>query len=223
MKKQVTLLLIVLISSLSWNVLEAQTADNDPKAKKLLDELKKDYDSYKSMEMNFTLTLDLPGEPAQLQEGNVLQQGDKYRLKMEQQAIYSDGTTMWVHLISNNEVQINDVELEGGDFMSPKDLLSIYENGEYEYQLLENQMVNEKKVHLVEFKPTTPNAEYTKMRLSINAKNKGIEQLMIFSRDGSRYSLDIHNITPNKKINDADFVFDASKYKDIYIEDLRID
>ena len=33
-------------------------ADNDPAAKKILDKLKKEYDTYKSMEVNFDLILE---------------------------------------------------------------------------------------------------------------------------------------------------------------------
>lgn len=223
MKKNTIYTLIFLLSIM---IVDVQTtyAQNDPQAKSILDKIKKDYDSYKSMSMAFTLTLELPGEPVQVQDGYVLQQADKYRLTMDEQAMYCDGKTLWVHLISNNEVQINNAESgEESEFMSPKDLLKVYENGDYEYAIAAEEMMNGEKVTQIEFKPLSQNSEYSKMRLSVSKTGNKIKSLKIFSRDGSRYTLEIKKIEPNKSISDSDFVFDASKYEGIYVEDLRID
>ena len=74
--------------------------DSDPEQQKLLDQLKKQYDSYQSVEAYFTLNIEIPEEEDIVQKGNIIQQGDKYRLELEDQAIISDGKTLWYHVIS---------------------------------------------------------------------------------------------------------------------------
>ena len=41
-----------------------KASDSDPKAKKILDALKKEYNGYKSMEVSFDLVLELKGQEA---------------------------------------------------------------------------------------------------------------------------------------------------------------
>lgn len=222
MKKLLTYTLSALLLAISMTTLHAQST-NDAKAKKILDNVKKEFDSYKTMSMNFDLTIDLPGEDLVVQHGTLLQKADKYQFSMEDQAMYCDGKTLWVHLISNNEVQINNVDENENDFLSPKELLKIYENGDYEYAFAAEEMQNGQKVKQIEFKPTNKNTEYTKMRLSVLSKNNKLQSLKIFSRDGSKYTLNIKKIEANKTLADDLFVFDSSKYEGIYEEDLRID
>lgn len=195
----------------------------DPKAKLILDDIKSNYDSYDAVQMNFTLTLELPEQAPEVQQGIAIQSGDKYKMELDDQAIYSDGTAVWVHLKGNNEVQINDIDMDDSAMMSPTDILKVYENGEYEYAITNTYKQNGVSISEIEFKPTDEDSEYSKMRLMVNGKNNDVKSFKIFSRDGSRYTLDIHEIVTDKVYPTDTFVFDASKYEDIYIEDLRID
>ena len=72
----------------------ASAADSDPEARAVLDKLRKKYDSYHSMQAEFSLTIELPEQPAEIQQGTLSRQGEKYRLKMAQQEIISDGETL---------------------------------------------------------------------------------------------------------------------------------
>jgi hypothetical protein len=47
--------------------------------------------------------------------------------------------------------------------------------------------------------------------------------MKVFAKDGSRYTLKVNEIKPNKNYGPETFVFDASKYPGIHVEDLRID
>lgn len=198
--------------------------DNDPNAKRILDKLKKDYDSFKSIELSFTLELELPGQPKEIQKGLVAQQGNKYMIRLDQQEIYCDGKLLWVYLKKNNEVQINNFnsnDTEG--IITPQDMMQLYSKGQFVYAVTGEGTENNQQVTFIEFKPLDANSEYSKFRLAVNTKLNKMVSLKVFSKDGSRYHLIVNEFTPNKKFENGYFVFNMSKYKGIRVEDLRID
>jgi len=198
---------------------------SDPAAKAVLEKVKTTYNGFKSMEADFTLSIEIPEEGEEIQKGKMYQQGEKYNLQLEGQSLISDGTTLWVYLKNNNEVQINDVPDEdeiGDEILSPKDLLRVYEKGNFYYALTNESVKSGKTVQEIEFKPKdAENSEYFKMRLMVEKKSSHIMSIKAFSKDGSRYTLAISDMIPNKSYDASTFVFDKSKYPNVYIEDLR--
>lgn len=211
-------ILFTMSSSLyaQWN---AATA-NDPQAKRILDKLKKDYDSYKSMEVDFTLTIDLPEQSAEVQDGKLGQKGDQFFVKLDDKQIFCNGKTVWLYLPSNNEVQINDADFDQDEAsMSPQTMMRIYESDQYYYAITEHSG----NTVSIEFKPNDSESEYSKMRLVVDKVKNQMKSLKIFAKDGSRYTLEMKKLTPNATFSPDAFTFDPSKYTGIYIEDLRID
>ena len=197
---------------------------SDPEAKKILDKIRKKYEGYKSLEAAFTLTIELPGKPNEVQKGTIAQEGDKFRLEMDQQIIVSDGKTTWVYLKKNNEVQINDADpkdTENG-FLTPKDLLKRYQKGDYLYALTDKTTENGKLLTYIEFKPKDKKTEYSKLRLSVDEKAGAIQSIKAFGKDSSRYTFSITKLTPNKKFAADYFTFDTKKYPGVKVEDLRM-
>jgi outer membrane lipoprotein-sorting protein len=193
--------------------------DSDPKANMILDKLKKQYDTYKSMEVKFEIDLELPGKAVEKQKGTVIQDGKKYQVKLQDQEIFADGKTIWVYLKKNKEVQITDMEEgEASAFMSPKQMMTMYDSGEFVYSIVEERKVGDAQFVDIEFKPLSKKTDYTKMRLTIDKKANKMVSLRVFSRDGSKYTLKVSEITPNKK-------YDSTMFKSvqgIHIEDLRM-
>ncbi len=198
---------------------------SDPKAKKILDGLKKEYNSYKSLEVSFELEIESPGNEKDTQKGKLIKSGKKFMASLTEQDVYCDGKTVWLHLKSNKEVQINNYEEGKSDqmMMSPTEMIKIYEGGKYAYAITGNAIEDGKNVTLIEFKPLDKKSEYSKMRLSIDTKNNKAISMKIFSKDGSRYTLLVKNILPNKAYSADVFVFNAKKNPGVRIEDLRID
>ncbi|MCE7926646.1 MAG: outer membrane lipoprotein carrier protein LolA [Haliscomenobacteraceae bacterium CHB4] len=227
-------LLTALLTLFSLNALFAQAAKapvpapraetNDPEAKKILDKIRKKYEAYKSLEAAFALTIEVPGQKQEVQKGSVAQEGDKFRLEMDQQVIVSDGKTTWVYLKKNNEVQINDADpkdTENG-FLTPKDLLKRYQKGDYLYALTDKTTENGKLVTHIEFKPKDKKSEYSKLRVSVDEKAGAIQSVKAFGKDSARYTFSINKMTPNKQFAADYFTFDAKKYPGVKVEDLRM-
>lgn len=222
MKKLLFPLFALLLSGSTYAQSAAQPEKNDPEAKKVLDKIRKKYEAYKTLEASFNLSIEVPGQPKEVQKGKISQEGDKFRLEMDQQIIVSDAKTTWVYLKKNNEVQINNAQ-PGADngFLTPKELLKRYQKGDFLYAINDKVTENGKVITLIEFKPKDRNSEYSKFRLSIDEKAGTIQGIKAFSKDGSRYSFDISRLSTNKSFAAGTFGFDTKKYPGVHVEDLR--
>lgn len=220
-----SLAFLVFVTGISFSQSQMlKASDSDPKAKKLLDALKKDYNSYKSMEASFELIIELPGQSKEIQSGKLIQQGEKYYVSLADQEIFCDAKSIWLYVKSMKEVQLNNAESGiSEDFVSPKDMLRMYENGKYAYAIVGDVVENGTNVTQIEFKPLDKKSQYSKLRLSINKKTNKASSLKIFSKDGSRFTLNVKNILPNKAYASDVFVFNTKKYPGVRVEDLRID
>lgn len=196
--------------------------DVDPEAQRVLDKVSEKYEAYKSIEATFSLKIETPEEPVDTQTGKLKQQGEKYNVDLSSYSMICDGENFWVHNKQNKEVQLNDPPEEGDDeMMAPQDFYSFYKKGKYLYAL--TNAIVEKGVPLlqIEFKPLEGDSEYSKIRMTIEKKTSAVKRIKVFSKDGSRFTLEIQNFKANKKFTIADFTFDKEKFPGVHIEDLR--
>jgi outer membrane lipoprotein-sorting protein len=218
------LLSIIFISNLSHSQSQMlKASDSDPKAKKILDALKKEYNSYKSSEITFELTIELPNKNKEIQKGKMIQSGKKFYVSTSDQEIFCDGKTSWLHLKSNKEVQVSNFEETDESIISPTEMMRMYENGKYAYAISGSEIENGVNVTNIEFKPLDKKSEYSKLRLAVNTKTNKPVSMRVFSKDGSKFTLSIKNIIPNKVFAPEVFVFNPKKYPGVKVEDLRID
>ena len=221
--------LFILLTLFSSSFLLAQSEynnseDSDPRAKAILETIRTNYESLKSLQADFALEIEYPEEDKIVQKGTMWQQGDKYHVDMDEQAVISNGETVWVHLKSNKEIQITNAASDDEEAMlSPKDMLRMYEKDDHVFILSNEFEENGKVVQQIEFKPMDPDSEYSKLRLTVDKKSKNIVRLKSFGKDGSRFTLKVISQQVNKPIDAAVFTLDESKYPDVQFEDLRID
>ncbi len=196
---------------------------SDPEAQKLLDRVRKQYEKYKTLEAEFTLTIELPEQPKEVQKGVISQEGQKFRLDMPQQLIVSDGKTTWVYLKTEKEIQITNADPNGeSGFMTPKELLSRYQKGDFLYAITERTRENAKQIAQVEFKPVNRRSDYTKLRVSIDEKAQLIDRITAFARDGSRFTFQVTRLTPHKAFSTSFFQLNPKDYPGVRVEDLRM-
>ncbi|MCB0629867.1 MAG: outer membrane lipoprotein carrier protein LolA [Saprospiraceae bacterium] len=206
------------------NTQYTKAGDSDPAATAILEKLRKKYDAFNSVEADFTLDIQLPEQPKEVQKGTLVRQGDKYKLDLATQSVMSDGKALWLILHNNKEVQINNVpdpEEAEGSLLTPQALFNFYESGKYVYQFVNEFVENGKLVQIIEFKPLDKYSEYSKLRVVVDKKKNEMVSVTAFSKDGSRYIFTIGEFRPNKSYAASFFTFDKSKYPDYYVEDLR--
>lgn len=213
--------LFILLFSIGLNA-QSATEISDKESMALLEALKKDYDKYKAHRIDFTLDIELPGEGKESQSGYLIQNGEKFILEMEAQKIISNNETVWVYLKDINEIQINDADFdEDSDFMSPSSVFNMYNSDEFIFGASQHNYVKGKSITEIEAKPTDDYSEYSKVRITLAQKTNEFLQMKIFSRDGSRYTLNIDKHTKDYPVSTELFVLDESQYEGVTIEDLR--
>lgn len=229
MKNIFALLLLLAMTATSYAQKEvnimSKAADSDKEATAILDKVRQKHESLHTMEVDFSLVMEIPEQAKNVQKGKMIQEGEKYHLELPTQTIISDGKVVWVYLKNNNEVQVNDVipadEMEEEGIMSPKDLFRIYEKGDYVYALVNQISEKGKLLQQIEFKPISKDSEYSKLRVSIDKKNNDIVRIKAFYKDGTRYTLNVSKLRNNLTYPPAMFAFNAADYPDVYVVDLR--
>lgn len=222
--------LLTLALLISTYILSAQTGTtkgetSDPKAKALLDKVKVLYQSFQTLESNFSLSLKLAEQTKEeVQKGKIYQNGDKYRVEMSNnQLIISDGKILW-HKIANTVRVTNATSKNTSELLSPKDLMTIYEKKDYIFAIYGEAADGwSKKATMVTFKPMNKKSEYSQIRVAIDQKSNNVVSITAFGKDQSRYKLSLEQAIPNKKYPAEFFVFEKAKYPNVKIEDLRID
>jgi outer membrane lipoprotein-sorting protein len=196
---------------------------SNPAAKAILEKMKAKYQAYKTLEVEFSLSMEMAEQAKELQKGKMQQQGNKYRVDFNGQTIICDAKTLWVILPKNKDVQINNAPTPGEDdgILSPQALFNIYQSKDYLYAITNEYSQGARVIQEIEFKPVDKMSEYSKLRLSLDKKTLDFIDLKAFGKDGSRYVLQMSKITPNKAFSASTFTFDKANYPGFHIEDLR--
>ncbi|RYY36492.1 MAG: outer membrane lipoprotein carrier protein LolA [Sphingobacteriaceae bacterium] len=219
---------ILLLSTITINAF----GQKDKDAKVILGELSKKYRSYSSIKTDFTFTLDnKQAGIANTQTGTLISKtkGNKFRVSLYDplgkakskidQEIIGDGKTQWTYMVDEKEVQVNDAG-SGDDSFNPAQIFTIYEKG-YKYVFTGTQKQGGRVYQVIDLTPEAEKAQFFKIRLMIDKAKKQIYNVVVFDRNGSRYTYTLKTVTPNVPVADAYFTFDAKKYPGVEVVDLR--
>lgn len=213
--------LIVALLTLGFfsTVAHAQT---DPKAKAILAEVSKKYRSYDVVKTDFTFTLDnKQAKVKETQQGTlyVKANANKYKVAMTNQELISDGKVQWTYLKQDKEVQVSNVD-PSGEALNPAKIFTIYEKG-FKYIYTGEQKVGSKVYQMIDLSPTDIKKNVFKVRLSIDKAAKQIANIVIFEKNGNTYTYNVKTFSPNVKVPETTFAFDAKKYPGVEVVDLR--
>ena len=197
-------------------------AQQDAKAKEILDKLSQINKSYKSIQIDFSFTLEnKTGSITETNEGSVALKGKSYRLHMPAlgMEVFSDGVATWSYLTQSNEVNIT--ENEGSDAaLNPANLFTIYEKG-FKYTYIGEENVGGKASQIIDLFPIDKAKEFTKVRLCIDKSKYQILMAKTFNKDGNVYTLSMKNMKTDQNLTDDFFKFDVAKYPKVEVNDMR--
>jgi len=194
-------------------------AQKDEEAIKLLEEVSEKTKSYKSINANFTYTMD--NKAANIHEtkiGTLLVAGDEYQLKAAGQTIFCDGTTVWTYIGESNEVQINDVDTRE-DAITPSKLLTSY-NANYLSRIVRDKDAEGTDFEAIELTPNSTK-NFVKAILIINKPLKQVKAFKIFDKNGNTFIYNVTKFQVDVPIKDSDFTFVESNYPDVEVIDMR--
>jgi outer membrane lipoprotein-sorting protein len=198
--------------------------ENDPAAKTILDRVSTKYQSYNTLEVDFSLSIVSKVDGLnESMKGYVWLKGQKYRVNTDDVEIICDNVKRWMVLKGEQkEVQINFYEPDANNIESPSQLFTIYKNNYY-YRLDGKESLDGKPMNRIQLVPTNPKeSPYTYVYLLIDAEDV-IRKARIIGKDGVEYNWQIVKFAPNTKIEDSKFTFNAAQYPGYHIEDLTSD
>ena len=216
MKKLTSLLLILLAAG------QFSYAQTDAKAKAILSAVSKKYRSYNIVKIAFTSTLDnAEAKVKDTQQGTLLLKANtnKYKVIMTNQDLISDGKSQWTYLKRDKEVQISNVD-NSAEAMNPAKIFTIYEKG-FKYVYTGEQKAGSKTYQMIDLSPIDTKKPFFKVRLSIDKAAQQIANVVIFDKNGSKYTYHVNTFSPNVKMPETTFAFDPSKYPGVEVVDLR--
>lgn len=186
--------------------------NNDPAAKRILDQASAKIKSYKSIKAIFTLQLmDAQGVSQGTKKGTVLMKGNKYVVQITGQEIYSDGKTIWTYDKSANEVTITKVD-PSSNTISPQKLLTNFYDKDFLYKVNGEQKMGNKTVVEIEMTPIDKTQNFHKIYLYVDKKSHLISSGKFLDKSNSQYIYTINSLNEDVNLTDASFTFDKAKH-----------
>ena len=212
MKKQINVLLILLISSITLG-------QEQQRAEALLDEVSENLAQFNNIAITFTYELVNRKELIQQKEkGSLIVEGDAYLLKLMGIEQLSDGINKHTINADNEEVLIEPLSNGFDEGLSPSKIFSFYNQGyRFEWDILQ-PLYGGRKIQYIKLIPIDTYAQASYLLLGIDTKTKNIYKLIEVGNDGTETTLTIGSFKTNIKIPTNTFVFSASDYPNYYID-----
>lgn len=209
MRYLTTLLLIVFTFS--------AFAQNDPKAKEILDKAAAKFKAYPAAEVDFTLAMENKAENIkETHEGKAWMKGNLYKLNLMDVENYYDGKVIYTYMPEVEEVNIKNPSDEEEGFLNPASLFDIHNQG-FNQKLLSTS----NGIAYIELYPKEKkNVE--KIGVWVKTSASSIEKVISFGKDGNNVIISVNNIKSLVPVPaDSFFKFDTAKHPEVEIIDMR--
>ena len=195
----------------------------DQKAKEILDQVSKKTQSFQTISAKFSFTMENKAEKIkEVNAGSISMKGKKYHVELPDLGlkVYSDGQTVWNYMEKGNQVSISNIDNTSQELLDPSTLFRIYEQG-YNFKFVEEKTVAGKALYFIDLFPQKDDKDFSKLTLAINKSTSMIHSALMIGKDGNHYGIEVTEMKTNIPVEDNQFTFDPSKYKDIEIVDFR--
>ena len=203
--KKLSILFIGLLVGLSLFGQE-KFEEKDKEAKVILDKLGKELKGYKSMIIDFKLTIK-SADLNETQTGKAYTKGDKFFYTTEDRDVYSDGESVWTHVKEDNECYIDAVEdLDGG--INPSEIMTIWDKN-FKYK----KIGTKDGITEIRLYPTNPSeSKYHTVILKIDEAKNELKKITIKTKEAVTIQFKIVKLTPNTTISDSKFTWVKAKH-----------
>jgi outer membrane lipoprotein-sorting protein len=197
-------------------------AQQDPKAKTLLDALSAKTKSYSTIRAQFSIALENMKDNVKEEfSGSILMKGEKYRLSAMGSETYFNGKTIWTYLEEVGEVYISEPQEEENSILSnPSKLFTIYQE-DFKYRYIADVTQSGKQLAEIDLYPEDLKQQFSRIKLFIDKAKLQIESAMVFGKDGNTYIFTVKTFQTNVVVKDSDFTFNPDAYKGVEIIDMR--
>jgi outer membrane lipoprotein-sorting protein len=193
------------------------TAQDDAKAKGILDKVSAEMKTFKTISVEFTTiisTADEGSEPIR-QSGKAHLKGDMYKIELGDQDIYFDGKVMVTHLKKEKEAYRGTADNMDDGMIKPNEMMTIWETG-HRYKYDKETTHDGKPAHQINLYPKDPaSKKYHTIILKIDKETNRVVSVLIKGKDGTNMKYLLKKLTENPDLPDSMFIFDCAKNPDV--------
>jgi len=206
---------VILLFSLFTLTLSAQ---KDPEALQVLSDFGRKATQAPSVTMDFRLTTsDSKSGDVTTMSGSAIISGDRYRLKLDDYNIWTDGSNVWNYSPDVNEVTVTETDPDDDSFITrPSLLFTMYEEG-YKIRLIE-QTSDE---WIIDLYPEAITSDLIRIRLKIGKARYDLNGAEYKTKDGVTMTLIADKYDLTFKPSSDFFTFNPADYKGIDVIDMR--
>ena len=220
MKSFISLLILTLSVSLSI------FSQQDPAAKEVLDKFTRKAESDYPVRIEFEYIYEsIVDNKTFTETGELILDGNQYRLIFKDSEIYCDGKSMWNYLVSEDEVYISepDNSTENDEFFltNPEKLFSFYDSS-FKYRLTGEINYLGIDYYQVDLFPFDLNKSFHTITLLIRKDNYHLYSVGTKGKQGVNHTFTIKTYQPKFKTSPETFRFDPSKNPDLEVIDTRL-
>lgn len=216
-----SLLTLSFLALLGWS--NNAIAQNDPKAKSILDGVTKKVSALKTMKANFSLKLTggKGGNVTDTRKGSIALKGQKYHVVLGNQEIMCDNSTVWTYNKETKEVQVAKYN-PGEQSMSPAKLFQpSFFDKEYTYTYKGERKEQGKNCDIIELTPRDKSKPIARIEMMIDKATSMIAGGNYWEKNGNKYAITISNIVQNAEIPDGMFSWNPKEHPGVEVVDLR--
>lgn len=188
--------------------LTATYAQQDTKAKKLLDQTTEMYQNAGGVCIHFTGS----------QDGKLLLDGNRFYLECGGVKSWFDGRTQWSYVSQNDEVTISNPTEEELQTINPYTWISMYQQG-FNYQYGGQKTLKGKNGEEIILIPKKKQ-DIKRITLLIGSKNVP-QYICIENRQGDKQEIIIQSYRNNQHYNNDTFRFNTQQYPNAEVIDMR--
>ena len=190
-------------------------AQSDPKAEAILKNVSETNKAYKDIHVTFSYAL--TNKQAGIEDersGELTLSGDKFRLQLMGQDIYSNGELVWYVMKEDMEVHIKSVdEFKSETDLDPSNIFNQYDKG-FKSKFHAEETVDGKALNTIDLFPEDPSKKpYSRVRLGIDKNTNHIVYSKTFGKDGTDYTLSVKTMKTNAGVADDLFKFDQAAFE----------
>lgn len=196
----------------------AVLAQQDPKAKEILDKSAAKLKAYPAVEIDFDYAMDNQSEDIhENHKGKAFMKGNLYKLEVMDVINYFDGTNIYTYMPEVKEVNIKNPNESEEEILNPTTLFSLHNKG-FKQKLIETT----KGVAYIELYPIDLKKNFFKIGIWVNPATSMIQKVTSFGKDGNNLVITIKNIKePATVPADSFFKFNTPQHPDVEVIDLR--
>ena len=196
-------------------IVSSLNAQNDPAAKKILDEVSAKIKTFKAITATFSLkSVSSKGTNNGVRVGSVSLKGQKYIMKQSKVEIICDGSKIY-NYDGNKTITVSGVD-DAGSTLSPQILLSDFYDKDYTYKLVSSAG----NFHQIELIPIDKRKNVKQINIYIDKTKSFITKAKVVDKGNNVTEVTISNTNTNATLSDKAFQFNKDKYpKDVEILD----